>query len=89
MYLGPRPKDSPMTLEYISEQEVRTATQTVVVYVYPAITNSEYLGVCCPGGVTKALELEEWEWNRIFSSGHACGSSEIAIIHDRPTGYVH
>ncbi|KAM0343865.1 hypothetical protein ACHAPU_008134 [Fusarium lateritium] len=45
-------------------------------------------GVCCPGGVTKALGLEEWEWNRVFSSGHACGSSAMAIIHERPTGIV-
>ncbi|KAM5375764.1 hypothetical protein ACJZ2D_005820 [Fusarium nematophilum] len=45
-------------------------------------------GVCCPGGVSKALEYEEWEWNRIYSSGHACGSNELAIIHKRPTGIV-
>ncbi|KAF7560844.1 hypothetical protein G7046_g3277 [Stylonectria norvegica] len=45
-------------------------------------------GVCCPGGVSKALEYEEWEWNRMFSSGHACGANELAIIHGRPTGIV-
>ncbi|KAJ3519695.1 hypothetical protein NM208_g5134 [Fusarium decemcellulare] len=45
-------------------------------------------GVCCPGGVSKALEYEEWEWNRMFSSGHACGANAMAIIHGRPTGIV-
>ncbi|KAJ4173895.1 hypothetical protein NW754_012886 [Fusarium falciforme] len=45
-------------------------------------------GVCCPGGVSKALEYEEWEWNRMFSSGHACGANEMAIINRRPTGIV-
>ncbi|KAF5582427.1 molybdenum cofactor sulfurase [Fusarium pseudocircinatum] len=45
-------------------------------------------GVCCPGGVAKALDYEDWEWDRIFSSGHACGSSEMAVIHNKPTGIV-
>jgi molybdenum cofactor sulfurtransferase len=38
--------------------------------------------------VSKALEYEEWEWNRMFSSGHACGANEMAIINRRPTGIV-
>ncbi|KAL4730536.1 hypothetical protein ACLX1H_002572 [Fusarium chlamydosporum] len=45
-------------------------------------------GVCCPGGVARALNYEEWEWDRIFSSGHACGSTEMAVIHNKPTGIV-
>lgn len=45
-------------------------------------------GVCCPGGVSKALEYEEWEWDRMFSSGHACGANAMPIIHNRPTGIV-
>ncbi|KAK7422637.1 hypothetical protein QQZ08_009443 [Neonectria magnoliae] len=36
----------------------------------------------------EALEYEEWEWNRMFSSGHACGANEMAIISRRPTGIV-
>ncbi|KIL95098.1 hypothetical protein FAVG1_02030 [Fusarium avenaceum] len=66
---------------YVSWPEAERLANDAGVYIRAG-------GVCCPGGVTKALELEEWEWNRIFSSGHACGSSEIAIIHDRPTGIV-
>ncbi|GKT98760.1 unnamed protein product [Fusarium langsethiae] len=45
-------------------------------------------GVCCPGGVAQALKYEEWEWDRIFSSGHACGSTEMAVVHNKPTGIV-
>ncbi|KAF4962723.1 hypothetical protein FSARC_9284 [Fusarium sarcochroum] len=45
-------------------------------------------GVCCPGGVSKALEYEAWEWDRMFSGGHACGMNEKAIIHNKPTGIV-
>ncbi|KAF5241240.1 hypothetical protein FAUST_3922 [Fusarium austroamericanum] len=45
-------------------------------------------GVCCPGGVAQALKYEEWEWDRIFSSGHACGSTEMALVHNKPTGIV-
>ncbi|KAM0493320.1 hypothetical protein ACHAP8_009349 [Fusarium lateritium] len=45
-------------------------------------------GVCCPGGVAQALNYEEWEWDRIFSSGHACGSTEMAVVHNKPTGIV-
>lgn len=51
-------------------------------------TDVANLGVCCPGGVARALNYEEWEWDRIFSSGHACGSTEMAVIHNKPTGYV-
>lgn len=51
-----------------------------------ALTNI-YVGVCCPGGVIKALQYEEWEWSRVFSTGHVCGAGETAIINGRPTGY--
>jgi molybdenum cofactor sulfurtransferase len=34
------------------------------------------------------LKYEEWEWDRIFSSGHACGSTEMAVVHNKPTGIV-
>lgn len=45
-------------------------------------------GVCCPGGVSKALRYETWEWSRMFSSGHSCGSNDTAVIHGKPTGCV-
>ncbi|KAJ4271931.1 hypothetical protein NW762_000640 [Fusarium torreyae] len=50
--------------------------------------NQVCLGVCCPGGVSKALEYEAWEWDRIISSGHACGTNEKAVVHNKPTGIV-
>ncbi|KAG9249380.1 pyridoxal phosphate-dependent transferase [Emericellopsis atlantica] len=45
-------------------------------------------GVCCPGGVLRALKYEGWEWSRMFSSGHSCGRNEIAVINGKPTGVV-
>lgn len=66
-----------------------SAKHTVVECSSPGNTNVVFVsGVCCPGGVLKALQYEEWEWSRMFSSGHACGVGEMAIINRRPTGCV-
>ena len=73
----------PITLECISEPEVKVLTKLMM-----GCANQVCLGVCCPGGVSKALEYEAWEWDRIFSSGHACGTNEKAVVHNKPTGYV-
>ncbi|KAF4455401.1 hypothetical protein F53441_2190 [Fusarium austroafricanum] len=66
---------------YIPWTEVERLANNAGVYIRAG-------GVCCPGGVAKALEYEDWEWERVFSSGHACGSSEMAVIHNKPTGIV-
>jgi molybdenum cofactor sulfurtransferase len=59
-----------------------------IIWIHVNTADDYASGVCCPGGVAKALDYEDWEWDRIFSSGHACGSSEMAVIHNKPTGYV-
>ncbi|CAG7561736.1 unnamed protein product [Fusarium equiseti] len=66
---------------YVPWTEVERLANNAGVYIRAG-------GVCCPGGVSRALNYEEWEWDRIFSSGHACGSSEMAVVHNKPTGIV-
>jgi len=44
-------------------------------------------GLCNPGGVASALDLESWEMRRNFSAGHRCGN-ENDIIGGRPTGML-
>ncbi|KAG6363420.1 hypothetical protein INS49_008519 [Diaporthe citri] len=44
-------------------------------------------GVCNPGGVAYALELEPWEIKRNFSAGFRCGS-ENDIIAGKPSGVI-
>ncbi|KAL1870508.1 hypothetical protein Daus18300_005196 [Diaporthe australafricana] len=44
-------------------------------------------GVCNPGGVASALDLEPWEIKRNFSAGFRCGS-ENDIIAGKPTGII-
>lgn len=44
-------------------------------------------GMCNPGGVASALDLEPWEMRRNFSSGQRCGS-ENDILHGKPTGML-
>ncbi|KAI3401582.1 hypothetical protein diail_10183 [Diaporthe ilicicola] len=44
-------------------------------------------GVCNPGGVASALDLEPWEIKRNFSAGFRCGS-ENDIIAGKPTGVI-
>jgi molybdenum cofactor sulfurtransferase len=45
-----------------------------------------HLGVCCPGGLATAMGYEQWEWERMASAGHACGTEPRAIVHHLPTG---
>jgi len=44
-------------------------------------------GVCNPGGISSALQLEPWEMKRNFSSGFRCGT-ENDIIAGKPTGII-
>lgn len=44
-------------------------------------------GVCNPGGIASALDLEPWEIRRNFSTGFRCGS-ENDIIAGKPSGVV-
>lgn len=44
-------------------------------------------GLCNPGGVASALELQPWEMKRNFSAGHRCGN-ENDIIGHKPTGVL-
>lgn len=44
-------------------------------------------GVCNPGGIASALDLEPWEIKRNFSAGFRCGS-ENDIIAGKPSGVV-
>ncbi|KAK0657661.1 pyridoxal phosphate-dependent transferase [Cercophora newfieldiana] len=44
-------------------------------------------GVCNPGGISSALQLEPWEMKRNFSSGFRCGT-ENEIIAGKPTGVI-
>ncbi|KAF5018390.1 hypothetical protein F66182_9641, partial [Fusarium sp. NRRL 66182] len=66
---------------YVPWTEVEALANNAGVYIRAG-------AVCCAGGVSKALEYEAWEWDRMFSSGHACGRNETAIIHNKPTGIV-
>jgi hypothetical protein len=47
-----------------------------------------FAGVCCPGGLYTAYGFEEWEWSRMFSAGHGCGTTPKPIVHNMPTGIV-
>jgi len=44
-------------------------------------------GVCNPGGISSALQLEPWEMKRNFSSGFRCGTDND-IIAGKPTGII-
>ncbi|KLU87769.1 molybdenum cofactor sulfurase [Magnaporthiopsis poae ATCC 64411] len=44
-------------------------------------------GVCNPGGVAAALELEPWEMKRNLSSGFRCGTDND-IMAGKPTGVI-
>lgn len=44
-------------------------------------------GVCNPGGVAMALNLEPWEMRENFSAGHSCGG-ENDILNGKPTGVI-
>lgn len=44
-------------------------------------------GVCNPGGIASALDLEPWEIKRNFSAGFRCGSDND-IIAGKPSGVV-
>lgn len=44
-------------------------------------------GVCNPGGVAYALDLEPWEIKRNFSAGFRCGSDND-IIAGKPSGVI-
>ncbi|KAH8880927.1 MOSC N-terminal beta barrel domain-containing protein [Thozetella sp. PMI_491] len=44
-------------------------------------------GVCNPGGIATALDLEPWELARNFSAGYRCGD-ENDILGGKPTGII-
>lgn len=44
-------------------------------------------GLCSPGGVASALNLEPWEIRRNFSSGFRCGTDND-ILAGKPTGVI-
>lgn len=44
-------------------------------------------GVCNPGGVAQALDLQPWELQENFSAGHRCGS-ENDVLNGKPTGVI-
>ncbi|CAD6589689.1 MAG: hypothetical protein ASARMPRED_004172 [Alectoria sarmentosa] len=44
-------------------------------------------GLCNPGGIASALDLEPWEMKRNFSAGHRCGN-ETDVIAGKPTGML-
>jgi molybdenum cofactor sulfurtransferase len=44
-------------------------------------------GVCNPGGIAQALDIEPWEMRENFSAGHRC-NSEDDVINGKPTGII-
>ncbi|KAL7628568.1 hypothetical protein AAE478_000083 [Parahypoxylon ruwenzoriense] len=44
-------------------------------------------GLCNPGGIASALNLEPWEMKKNFSSGFRCGA-ENDIMSGKPTGVI-
>ncbi|KAI0396680.1 MOSC N-terminal beta barrel domain-containing protein [Xylariaceae sp. FL0594] len=44
-------------------------------------------GLCNPGGIATALELEPWEMKENFSAGFRCGSDND-IMNGKPTGVI-
>ena len=44
-------------------------------------------GVCNPGGIADALELQPWEMKRNFTAGFRCGN-ETDIVAGKPTGVI-
>ena len=44
-------------------------------------------GLCNPGGIADALDLQPWEMRRNFSSGHRCGN-ENDVLGGKPTGVL-
>jgi molybdenum cofactor sulfurtransferase len=45
-------------------------------------------GLCNPGGIASYLNIRPWEFKRNWSAGHRCGSGNIDIINNKPTGVV-
>lgn len=44
-------------------------------------------GICNPGGIAAALDLQPWEMRRNFSAGFRCGN-EVDIIGGKPAGVI-
>jgi len=44
-------------------------------------------GLCNPGGISAALQLEPWEMRRNFSAGQRC-DGENDVLHGKPTGLL-
>lgn len=44
-------------------------------------------GLCSPGGIASALNLQPWEMKQNFSAGYRCGA-ENDIISGKPTGVI-
>ncbi|KAI1171206.1 molybdenum cofactor sulfurase [Nemania sp. FL0916] len=44
-------------------------------------------GVCNPGGIAAALNLEPWEMKENFSAGFRCGNDND-VMNDKPTGVI-
>lgn len=44
-------------------------------------------GVCSPGGIASALDLQPWEMRRNFSAGFRCGADQDTIA-GKPTGVI-
>jgi molybdenum cofactor sulfurtransferase len=44
-------------------------------------------GLCNPGGIAAALDLQPWEMRRNFSAGFRCGT-ETDIVAGKPTGVI-
>lgn len=44
-------------------------------------------GLCSPGGIASALNLQPWEMKQNFSAGHRCGA-ENDIMSGKPTGVI-
>lgn len=44
-------------------------------------------GMCSPGGIASALDLQPWELKRNFSAGFRCGA-EDDVVAGKPTGMI-
>ena len=45
-------------------------------------------GLCNPGGISRYLKVEPWQFKRAWSAGHRCGEGSLEIINGLPTGVV-
>ncbi|KAK5999882.1 hypothetical protein QM012_004970 [Aureobasidium pullulans] len=45
-------------------------------------------GLCNPGGIQSALNLQPWQMKENFSSGQRCGSENDDVINGQPTGMI-